>query len=55
MFTAPEAVTDLNPAVLVVADADHEAGLGTWTGGWWVALPVVMMIFMVLMLDRGPP
>jgi uncharacterized membrane protein len=47
-------MTDLYPAVMVVADADNDAWfdhMGGWAG-WWVIFPIVMMIFMVLMMSR---
>lgn len=47
-------MTHLYPAVMVVADADHDGWfdhMGGW-GGWWVVFPVVMVIFMFLIMSR---
>jgi uncharacterized membrane protein len=47
-------MTDLNYAVTVVANADHNGTLDYMYGwvGWWTIFPLVMMIFMLLMMSR---
>ncbi len=47
-------MTDLNYAVTVVADADHNGILGYMYGwvGWWAIFPLVAMIFMMLMMSH---